>query len=135
MMSYLRISNLILATVLVGLVGCATKGPGRDDDGAIYQPPTGGSDSREFKIEDVMFKFDKNGNLVPVSIDGKPFVVCGQNEKRNCKVFREGITVLDIDSIDITIIKHKRSPECVLMISRRGGGALGGSVSSEACLN
>jgi hypothetical protein len=134
-MRYLKILNCILAMSVVGLVGCATTGFKGRDDTSVYQPPGGGSGSEEIKIEDVMFRFDQSGNLVPVSVNGKPFITCGQNERKDCKVFREGITVLEIDSIDITIIKHKRSPECVLMISRRGSGALGGSVSSEACLD
>lgn len=133
-MRSIRILHLVSVAAFIGLLGCAAIGVTQGGEGSTYPQPSKG-DPQTIQLEDVTFRFNEKGNLVPISVNGKPFVKCGEKGEPECKIYREGITVLDIENIDITVIKHKRSPECVYVQSRRGAkGALVGAVESEACL-
>jgi hypothetical protein len=132
MMRFFKSLNLILAVGLAGLVGCATF----DDDRysrSPTEPPTDPGERRPVNIKDVVFKFDKNGNLVPFTSDGRAFVPCDKNTEEKCGVFRDEISVKKIESLNILMIEHTASPPCTYAES----GSLGGgriTYIDPACL-
>lgn len=133
MMRSIRVFKLLVAAAFIGFLGCATQAA---DTGSTNTPPVKGGEPKTLNLEDVVFKFDKSGNLVPVSVSGKPFVPCvnpkdkkGAN-KRGCRVFAPNGQVLDIDNISITTVKHHHSPDC-LYVQARSREVV---IESEACL-
>lgn len=134
MMSSLRICKLILVASLAGFAGCATLAPGWEGEETRPQPPgSGSSEPSEIRLEDVVFKFDRKGNLVPFSVNGVPFKSCESEGPEQCRIFSGRTEVLDVDTITITVIKHKNSPPCLFASSNRGRGGAGGGSVSQAC--
>ena len=129
MMRSVRIFKLLLAAAFIGFLGCATQAA---DTGYTTKPPAQGDEPKTLNLEDVTFKFDKNGNLVPVTVNGKPFVTCDTKvgSDRTCRLFKLKGQVLDVEDTSITVIKHHHSPDCLYVQSRRKGAG----VTSEACL-
>jgi hypothetical protein len=116
----------------VSLAACAAQ------TAATYPPkgqPPAATTQPEIKTEDILFKFDEKGNLVPVMVQGKKFEKCGKETGRECKIFTKAVNVTDVDDIDVTIIKSHNSPECAYVKSSRSrGGAAAGTTQSELCL-
>lgn len=129
MMRSVRIYKLLVAAAFIGFLGCATQAA---DTGSTNEPPVKGNEPKTLNLEDVTFKFDKKGNLVPVSVSGKPFVPCGKKgeNRRECRAFLPNGQVLDVENISITVLKHHHSPDCLYVQARRGSVV----VESEACL-
>lgn len=135
-MNALRVSNFALVMAVITLVGCATNWPGKGSGGGGHPPVNGGEgEAQSVRLEDVVFKFDEKGNLVPSSVNGVPFENCDSNGQRKCRIFSGKTEVLEVDTITITVIKHKNSPPCLFASTNRGRGGAGGGSVSEACPN
>ena len=132
MMRSSKILHLLPPIAFIGLLGCVSVGLTQGGSGETHQPPV--DDANKIDLDNVLFRFDKQGNLVPVSVDGVRFTNCDNKGGKNpCRIFSGKVEVEEIDTITITVIKHKNSPPCLHAQSNRGrGGAAGGSIS-EAC--
>lgn len=132
-MKIFRISRLILTAALIGFIGCATHAA---DNGSNSAVSTNENEPKKLNLEDVTFRFDKNGNLVPVSAKGVRFRECEQKDgQTQCRIFKTPVKIDEIDTIQLTIIKHHNSPDCLYVSTSRGRGGLESGTVSEACLN
>lgn len=110
-MRIVRIFHFALAMALITLVGCATKWPDKDPGASIGQPPNGQKPERS-GLEDVVFKFDSNGGLVPVTVDGKPYEPCADRGKKNvCRFYRDKVKISKINSISILQVEYSVNPD------------------------
>ena len=131
-MSSVRISKMVLTAALIGFIGCATQAA---DTGSTNVPPDKGNEPKTLDLEDITFKFDKNGNLVPVAAKGVRFTECKHEEgQEQCRILKTPIKVDEIDSIQLTVIKHHNSPDCLYVSTSRGRGGLESGTVSEACI-
>ncbi len=92
-------------------------------------------DRMKGKGEGVSFQMDKNGSLVPVTKDGKPFVRCGGKEIERCGLSKEGIKVTSLKTVSITEIKYEFNPKCrTIQISFDGFTMSFDDPTDPACL-
>lgn len=92
-----------LFLAFLGLAGCSAHAQKKPD-----QP--------EGKSEGVSLQFDKNGMLVPVAKNGTPFRTCGDLKKNTCSLFKENITITNMEPIMVTKFEHKINPTCALYV-------------------
>ncbi len=73
------------------------------------------------KGEGVSFAENEQGALIPVAADGTPFATCGTLASNRCSLFKEGITINNLERTHITKIEHQINPTCMLYIINYGG--------------
>lgn len=98
----------LLFLAFLGLAGCVAHAQKKPE-----QP--------EIVSEGVSLQFDRKGVLVPVSKDGTPFAVCGDGKRNSCSLFKENITVTDIEPITIIKVTHKINPTCLIYAVAHAG--------------
>lgn len=75
----------------------------------------------EQKSEGVSLQFNEKGMLVPVAKDGTPFAVCGTDKRNTCSLFKEKITLTDIEPIMVMKFEHKINPTCLIYAVAHAG--------------
>jgi hypothetical protein len=116
MIKSLNVSLAIFAVSLL-LAGCF---------GTIKERPSadqgGDKPSRDVALgEQITLKFDEQGRIVPFTKDGLPYEPCGKGTKRECALYKEKITITELETISILKVKSKASPICETIEIVHGG--------------